>query len=56
MLKNHKKTLILSSILTLLPMAAGLLLQGRLSQADGFGSLPVRIPCIVGAVLTRNKN
>ena len=43
MLKNYKKTLILSSILTLLPMAAGLLLQGRLSQADGFGSLSVAL-------------
>ena len=43
MLKQYKKTLILSSILTLLPMAAGLLLQGRLSQADGFGSLPVAL-------------
>lgn len=43
MLKQYKKTLILSSILTLLPMAAGLLLQGRLSQADGFGSLFVAL-------------
>lgn len=43
MLKQYKKTLILSSILTLLPMAAGLLLQGRLSQADGFGSLSVAL-------------
>ena len=39
MLKEHKKTLILSSALTLLPMAAGVLLEGRLSRAEGLGSL-----------------
>ena len=39
MLKEHKKTLILSSALTLLPMAAGVLLEGRPSRAEGFGGL-----------------